>query len=844
MTLISHLSSLESAGLIRVAQVEPELEYLFRHTLVQEAAYASLLTTDRKRLHLAVGEAVEVMYPDRLASREIAATLARHFEEAGDSPRALKYYTLAGKAALASFANQEAESNYRRALSLTHSEAELAELLSRLGEALYGQSRFREAIQTWREGIDLYQTLDPEGLNGMARLYARSARAAWFDSDTPGGLKLCQNGLEAIADAPESSEVALLVHEAARAYFFNGLPKKAVSLCQQALEMAERLGAIEVQADALATLGVLPDQPDKVALEALTRAVELAETAGLLDIAHRAHHNLGVKKGDLLGDLRAARDHYLRAAEFSRQRGVTQEELFSRISALNVSLGLGELTSVEETLPELEKLLGTMSDPTPAELNLHGIRAELMISRGQWRDALQLLQTSQKEAQRRGDLQVISGNSVGIANVLIELNRLGDPIDLSDAEVALAKAIEISDRGVGGKVWPRCLLSIVHARQGQFNDARLQLAEAKDVVGPQITLWEEAVLKTAEAELAYGEKRWSESLAAFETVAGIVARLDMRLWWARTLMLWAEVYISRGEPTDLERAQALLREALSAYEEMGLTYFAALVEEQLRVSRAKTHAQALVHQEITQELAHARRIQASFLPEGIPQLPDWQLAAILEPARETSGDYYDFIPIPNNKLGVVVADVADKGAAAALYMASSRTLIRTYAAEYPSQPELVLSNVNRRTLTETHSGLFVTVFYGILDPSTGKLNYANAGHNPPYLLRARGDKSVQALHKTGPALGIIEDGTWEQEEIELEPGDILMIYTDGLTDAQNEDEVVFSEERVIEIMRANMGRTAQELQQSLLAEVHDFVGDAPRFDDLTMVTIVRERSPS
>lgn len=357
-------------------------------------------------------------------------------------------------------------------------------------------------------------------------------------------------------------------------------------------------------------------------------------------------------------------------------------------------------------------------------------------------------------------------------------------------------------------------------------------------------MWEEAVLKTAEAELAYGEKRWSESLAAFETVAGIVARLDMRLWWARTLMLWAEVYISRGEPTDLERAQALLREALSAYEEMGLTYFAALVEEQLRVSWAKTHAQALVHQEITQELAHARRIQESFLPEGIPQLPDWQLAAILEPARETSGDYYDFIPIPNNKLGVVVADVADKGAAAALYMASSRTLIRTYAAEYPSQPELVLSNVNRRTLTETHSGLFVTVFYGILDPSTGKLNYANAGHNPPYLLRARGDKSVQALHKTGPALGIIEDGTWEQEEIELEPGDILMIYTDGLTDAQNEDEVVFSEERVIEIMRANMGRTAQELQQSLLAEVHDFVGDAPRFDDLTMVTIVRERSPS
>ena len=840
MTLVTHLSKLETAGLIRVAQVEPELEYLFRHTLVREAAYASLLTNDRKRLHFAVGEAVERMYPDRLASREIAATLARHFREAGDDQRALKYYTMAGKAALASYANQEAERHHRRALELARSEGERAALLSGLGEALFAQSSYDEAIQAWQEGIALYRALGPEAYNGTARLYARSARAAWHAGDTPSGLKLCQEGLEAVTDAPESHEVALLVHEAGRAYFFNGLPEEAESLCRRALEMAEHLGALEVQADALATIGVLPNQSDEVVLEALTRAVEIAETAGLLHIAHRAHHNLGVKKSELLGDERAARDHYLQAAEFARKRGVPHEEIISLINVLNVSLAQGEMASVEELLPEVEQLISIISDPAPAKLKLSGIEAEMMINRGQWKEALQLLRTSQAEARQRGDLQALLYNSVGIADIQLELNRLGAPNDLSDAEVALKTAIEISDRGVGGRVWPRCLLSIVHARQGEFHDAHLLLAETREIAGPKPTIWDEGSLKTAEAELAYAEKRWSDSLAACEVVAGIFARLEMRPRWARMLMLWADVYISRGEPTDLERAQALLREALSAYEDMGLSYFAGLVEEQLRVARAKTYDQAIAHQQISQEMAQARKIQESFLPEEIPSLPGWQLSAILEPARETSGDYYDFIPLPNGQMGIVVADVADKGAAAALYMASSRTLIRSYAAEYLSQPELVLSNVNQRILTETHAGLFVTIFYGILDPTSGRLIYCNAGHNPPYLLSSREDGAVQALHKTGMALGITEGAAWDRGEVMLAPGDVLIMYTDGLTEAQNEQEILFSEERVEETAQAHLRHSAQEIQDAMLEEVHGFVGDAPRSDDLTLVILKRD----
>ncbi|MFX0145940.1 MAG: hypothetical protein ACFE9C_17880, partial [Candidatus Hodarchaeota archaeon] len=501
MTLVTHLNKLETAGLIRVAQVEPELEYLFRHTLVREAAYTSLLTNDRKRLHFAVGEAVERMYPDRLNSREIAATLARHFREAGDDQRALKYYTVAGEAALASYANQEAERHHRRALALVRSERERAALLSGLGEALFAQSRYDEAIQAWQEGITLYQALGPEGYNGVARLYARSARAAWHAGDTPNGLKLSKEGLEAVSDAPESHEVALLVHEAGRAYFFNGLPEEAESLCRKALKMAEHLGALDVQADALATIGVLSNQADEVALESLTKAVEIAESAGLLHIAHRAHHNLGVKKSDILGDQRGAREHYLQAVEVARKRGVPYEEFFSLINVLTVSLGLGELAFVEENLTRVKQLLSMISDPAPARLKLSGIEVELMINRGQWEEALQLLQISQAEAQERGDLQEVLHISVGIANVITELDRLGAPVDWRDAEAALKTAIEISDRGVGGRVWPRCLSSIVRARQGLFDDARLFLTEAGEVSGPTLTMWDEGSLKYAEAEL-------------------------------------------------------------------------------------------------------------------------------------------------------------------------------------------------------------------------------------------------------------------------------------------------------------------------------------------------------
>jgi sigma-B regulation protein RsbU (phosphoserine phosphatase) len=151
----------------------------------------------------------------------------------------------------------------------------------------------------------------------------------------------------------------------------------------------------------------------------------------------------------------------------------------------------------------------------------------------------------------------------------------------------------------------------------------------------------------------------------------------------------------------------------------------------------------------------------------------------------------------------------------------------------------VLSAANGRILRDTRADLFVTVFYGILDPATGTLTYCNAGHNPPYLFRGQNGDPVQALRRTGIPLGMFEDMTWEQRIVQLAPGDLLVLYTDGVTEAQNRQEEFFGEERLLEVVRADLGRSAQGLQDALMAQVREFVGDAPQFDDITLMVLVR-----
>jgi sigma-B regulation protein RsbU (phosphoserine phosphatase) len=245
------------------------------------------------------------------------------------------------------------------------------------------------------------------------------------------------------------------------------------------------------------------------------------------------------------------------------------------------------------------------------------------------------------------------------------------------------------------------------------------------------------------------------------------------------------------------------------------------------------------------ELALAGDVQASFLPRQVPEVPGWLLSATLKPAREASGDFYDFISLPGGQWGIVVADVTDKGAGAALYMALSCTLIRTYAVEHPRRPERVLGAANRRILKDCSASQFVTVFYGILDPATGRLVYSNAGHCPPFRFHTRDDNDVHELGRTGIPLGIYKDRTWRQETVQLDPGDVLVLYTDGITEAHHGPPLLFGKERLKESVRATLGAagsqrpSAREIRDGLLADVHAFTGGAPLSDDIALIILVR-----
>ncbi|MCA9969149.1 MAG: PP2C family protein-serine/threonine phosphatase [Anaerolineales bacterium] len=273
-----------------------------------------------------------------------------------------------------------------------------------------------------------------------------------------------------------------------------------------------------------------------------------------------------------------------------------------------------------------------------------------------------------------------------------------------------------------------------------------------------------------------------------------------------------------------------------------LTSQAAAYQEELYAQAYQTevYAQALAYQKVTQELAVAGQIQTSFLPQQLPEVPGWQLAVTLEPARETSGDFYDIIPLPGGCIGLLVADVADKGIGPALYMALSRTLIRTYAEAHELEPHRVLSETNRRILRDTFNDLFVTVFYAVLDPRTGRIVYCNAGHNPPYVLQAGNGSAPCALGRTAIPLGILEDAEWQYGEILLRPGDVLVMYTDGVTEAQNDLADFFGEERLLDIVSRNRHRSAEAIEDKIVSAIYDFVGDEPQFDDITLMVVVRD----
>jgi serine phosphatase RsbU (regulator of sigma subunit)/ketosteroid isomerase-like protein len=239
---------------------------------------------------------------------------------------------------------------------------------------------------------------------------------------------------------------------------------------------------------------------------------------------------------------------------------------------------------------------------------------------------------------------------------------------------------------------------------------------------------------------------------------------------------------------------------------------------------------------IEQELQVARRIQQASLPEEVPELEGWEIHPIYRPAREVGGDFYDFFELQDGRLGIVVGDATGKGVPAALVMASARSMLRAVA-QASASPGDVMRRVNDPLATDIPPNMFVTCFYAILDPKSGSLTYANAGHDLPYLHR---DGEAEELRATGMPLGLMPGMGYEEKQTILEAGEAALLYSDGLVEAHNPKGEMFGFPRLRELV-AEHGE-AGSLEEVLLVELYSFVGEGwEQEDDITLLTL--RRSP-
>jgi serine phosphatase RsbU (regulator of sigma subunit)/CHASE1-domain containing sensor protein/anti-sigma regulatory factor (Ser/Thr protein kinase) len=243
---------------------------------------------------------------------------------------------------------------------------------------------------------------------------------------------------------------------------------------------------------------------------------------------------------------------------------------------------------------------------------------------------------------------------------------------------------------------------------------------------------------------------------------------------------------------------------------------------------------------VEQELGTARSIQHALLPKDLPKLQGWKIAYHYQPAREVGGDFYDFLRLDEGRIGLVIGDVSGKGIAAALVMANTQSVLRAVARRGNIAPGQVLAEANEVLYAYIPSGTFVTCFYGVLDLESGRLVYANAGHDPPYSQR---DGDAQELRARGMPLGLMPGMPYEEKEAVLAAGDDLLLYSDGLVEAHDPEGEMFGFPRLRKLIMAQSAGSGEELVDFLLAELTRFTGtDSEQEDDITLVTLERSKA--
>ena len=253
----------------------------------------------------------------------------------------------------------------------------------------------------------------------------------------------------------------------------------------------------------------------------------------------------------------------------------------------------------------------------------------------------------------------------------------------------------------------------------------------------------------------------------------------------------------------------------------------------------KGRKEAIARERLESELQTARKIQERLLPDVMPDVPGFEIAGTSIPSQQVGGDYFDFLDMGDGRWGIAIADVSGKGIPAALLMANLQASLHAQVIQ-PGEVAEITNRINERLVESTDANMFATFFYGILDRRRSEFTSCNAGHNPPILLKQEGQ--VVRLEAGGLLLGFMADQEYAQQSVTLDPGDILVMYTDGITEAvdtalEEVAENLFEEQRLFEVMRKHQSGSAREIQAAILNAISEHTGDSPQSDDITLVVI-------
>jgi len=565
--LIEALEAAEHAQLIEEVSGKGGVTFSFLHALIPATLEESVHTLRRRKLHRQAAAAIEGLRP------EDHEALAYHYGEAGDEAKALGYYSQAGEAAARAYANREAENDFRAALNLVKTDAQRAPLLAQLGVAQSNQARFEEAIETWKSAISIFQLLGEKAQ--VAWCYARAARAGWEAGDFPRGLALSREGIAAVEGTAESAELADLLHEAARACYFNGIEAEGEPLSRQALEMAERQSATKIQAEALITWALFDKVPTDEAIAALGRAVELARANQLPEQEARAHNNLALWVSVYQGQIGSARQHLRRAQELAHKTGQVASELFFTSNEVSWAISQGELAYAEAEIGRLAALSEQISQSGTAGHVFRRLEAGLWDARGQLDAAIHRYREILAEARAGGQLQDVWATGTSLGEALIETG------ELEEAEAALLEALTIGDQ-IGIPGWARLLMSRLHSKGGDRDQSLRFLQEAEQKMALRPAVLETAQTALARAELARLESRWEAAWSEFASHLEQMASMGLRLGRARALRELAAAHLARGEPEDGPRARELLAEARAEFQAMGALAYVDKIDAQLK----------------------------------------------------------------------------------------------------------------------------------------------------------------------------------------------------------------------------------------------------------------------